>query len=454
MRKSPYLLACTLWLSGPAHAVQSDEVNCLRDLREAARLIDERWSFKLFKPGQIDLDAARSELEAEAREARTPSACADVLSRFIAQLNDGHSRLRYYPGLRYTGPGITVRSHREELTQVPGQRPQVHAYVFSRDTTEEGLSAIPIGSEILAVDGIPTDSMYRYLERRVSGSTPQWRDHMCDRQLLRGPENTDVQLSIREPNGSRKTLTVHRQTVRSQLIRQAGAVSDVVRIAQWRRLNGEWGYLKYTSFGFGTLENTTQVFDEALDSLLTTRGLIIDLRGNGGGYVDAIALTAGRFVDERTTIGFFQIREPRQDVIREVFDSTTMSTTTRPRLLAKPRGATYQGPVVILIDRGCFSACESFAGGLQSIKRALIVGNDASGGGSGFARGLRLSSGATISFSWTVAWRPDGQQIEGNGVAPNIRVKEGPDDWTAGRDPVLERAVLALERGEAYFPPN
>ncbi len=54
-----------------------------------------------------------------------------------------------------------------------------------------------------------------------------------------------------------------------------------------------------------------------------------------------------------------------------------------------------------------------------------------------------------ISFSWTVAWRPDGQQIEGNGVVPDVRVTDRPTDWAVARDRVLERAIKALEQGEA-----
>lgn len=450
----PLLLLVLSWLASPTAPAPANDVDCLRDLREASKLIDERWSFKLFKPGAIDIGETRTALELEARNADSAEACTDLLSRFMSHLNDGHSRLLYYPGLRYTTPAMAVRSQRERLTRVPGQRPPVHAYIIARDTIDETARTIPIGSEILSVDGVSVDSLYRSLERRVSGSTPQWRDYMCDRQLLRGPEASDVELTLREPDGSLRRVSVTRRSVRRQLIQEAGALSDTVRIASWKRLDGDWGYLKYTSFGFGTLENTIAAFDEALDSLMDSRGLILDLRGNVGGYVAAITEIAGRFVRERTTVGFYQTREPRQDVIAEIFDSTTMSLTTRPRLLAKPRGPIYDGPLVILIDRRCFSACESFAGGLQSIRRALVIGREASGGGSGFVRGMRLPSGATISFSTSVAWLPDGGQIEGNGVAPDIRVSESAADWAAGRDPTLQRAMRALQMGEGHSPPR
>lgn len=448
------LVLVAAFVPGTSLAQKAKKVNCLKDLKKAVELIDIRWSFKVFKPGAYDLQGRYKQLEPEAKQARTPAACANVLARFMSELRDGHSRLQYFPGLEYTAPKITIRSQRERLTRTFGKKPLVHAYVFARDTTDETLRAILPGSEILSVDGVSIDSMYAFMETRASGSTPQWIDYMCDRQLLLGPTETQIELTLREPGGARKTVTVRRPSFPSEKERkrESEIYLDTVRIARWKRLDDGWGYLKYTTFAFKGLETTVKAFDQALDSLMDAPGLIIDLRGNGGGYVGAMTDIAGRFVSEKSSFGFYQIRRPGQESVIEVLDWSTGSYTTKPRLMVKPRKKTYRGPVVILIDRRCFSACEGFTGGLQALGRVLVIGSDASGGGSGFVSGLRLPSGAIISFSWTVAWRPDGQQIEGHGVPPDIRVRERPRDWVAGRDRVLERAIQALKQGEAKGP--
>ncbi len=441
-----------LSLAADAHAsAPGKKIKCEKDLREARKLIDEQWSFKLFKPGAVDLDAAFRELEPLAKRAKTPEECAKVLARFMAKLRDGHSRLQYFPDLDYTAPLIVIRSQRERLSKIPGRRPKVHAYVFARDTTDEVLKTIPVGSEILSVDGVPTDSAYRTLMNYVSGSTGQWKDYMCDRQLLLGPEGSELELAYREPGGARKTVTIRRPIADSlkDLPEEVRAMLGWKNEAYSKRLEGGWGYIRYTSFSRGSLERTVELFDEALDSVFDAPGLIIDLRGNGGGYVEALTQIIGRFITERATIGYYNIRTPGEETIVPVYDDLTGSLTSKPRLYAKPRGKTYTGPVVILIDRRCFSACESFTGGMQGIGRALVIGPEPSGGGSGFVSGLKLPSGAVISFSWTVAWLLNGKQIEGNGVTPDIRVRERPRDWAVGRDRVLERAIRALERGEA-----
>ncbi|KPK75328.1 MAG: hypothetical protein AMS25_18515 [Gemmatimonas sp. SM23_52] len=427
-------------------------VNCHRDLEEALEIVDALWSFKLFKPGTVDLEQAFRQLDPEARRTTDPDACADLLSRFMARLQDGHSGLSYMPGVEYSSPYIIVRSQRERLSQVPGRSPIVHAYVFDRDTTDEVLHSIPRGSEILTVDGIAVDSLYRFMEHRVSGSTQQWRDYLCDRRLLRGPAETDFELAYREPGAALKTVRLMRppaDTIKEELDNELRVYFGDITHSHWERLEGGWGYIRYTSFVHGRLDQTIDRFDEMVDSLLGAPGLIIDLRGNGGGFSAARTEIAGRFVADKAPLTYLQIRHPGENAVIERIDPTTGSYTTKLPQLVHPREPIYTGPVVVLIDRGCFSACEAFTGGLKSLGRVLVIGPERSGGGSGAVGGLRLPSGAVISFSWTVGWLPDGGQIESHGVAPHIVVQERPRDWAVGRDRVLERAIRALEQGEA-----
>jgi C-terminal processing protease CtpA/Prc len=270
--------AATCLITATAQAQKKPKkVDCRKDLEKAAQLIDARWSFKIFKPGAVDIYAEYQNLAPAARQATAPEACAEVLERFMATLRDGHSSLQYFPGVERTRPDIELRSQRERLSKIAGQRPKIHVYVFSRDTTDESLRTIRPGSEILAVDGVPVDSLYRSMESRVSGSTNQWVDYVCDRRLLSGPPGSEVELTLRQPGGVKKAFVVQRpakltEEESKQAAREAEIYRDTVNIAPWKRLEGGWGYVKYTTFSFGSVAKTLKPFDAAIDSLLDAPG--------------------------------------------------------------------------------------------------------------------------------------------------------------------------------------
>jgi len=405
------------------------------------------WSFRPYRRGPSGFGFSRA-----SRDAATPEACADVLERFLALWKDGHASLLYFPGVHHTVPHITFRSHSTELSRVPSEEPPPpRVYVVARDTADETLRAIEPGSELLAVDSIPIDSFYLAVRERVSGSTTQWRDYVCDRRLLAGRARTEVELTLRELSGATKVVRVTRppypaeEEVRKWIVEMH---RDPETIANWERREDGWGYIRLSTFAAESLQIVVDAFDRALDSVFNAPGLIIDLRGNGGGYLDGMTELAGRLLADETTFGYYQKRERGEAIDFEPWDPAAVIDTLRTALIAKPREPIYQGPVVLIIDRACFSACEGFAGALQTLGRVLLVGG-ATGGGSGVAGLVRLPSGAIMSISWSVFWLPDGRMIEGQGVLPDIYVRGRPRDWVAGRDRVLERAIRALEQGEA-----
>jgi C-terminal processing protease CtpA/Prc len=445
------LAAILLAVPRPSIAQEPKRVDCHKDLKEAYEFIDVMWSFKIFKPGYVDLEREYRRLENEAKSVEWAEACAHIIARFMSTLGDGHSSLSYYPGVEYTAPDIELRTLRERLSSVPGQLPVPHVYVISRDTTNDTLKAIRPGTEITAIDGTPVTELHEFWKNRVSGSTSQWIDYMIDRELLLGPADSLVELDYRSPSGKPGTTVVRRPSWKDEdeREREYEIYLDTARIATWERREDGWGYMKYTDFAFKDYETTVELFDEALDSVIDAPGLVIDLRGNGGGYVAAYLDAAGRFLAQEEILGYFQQRQPGQEGVYEMLDQRTGDAVLRMPERSEPRRPVYTGPVVLLVDRSCFSACESFAGGLQAIDRVLVVGPEASGGGSGFVSGVRLPSKAIIRFSWVVGWLPDGTQIEGNGVTPDVIVRLRPRDFASGRDRVLERAIKALENGEA-----
>ncbi|NIR42406.1 MAG: hypothetical protein GWN99_13525, partial [Gemmatimonadetes bacterium] len=189
MRTFGALLLFSFLASSGSNAQEPRKVDCHKDLKEAYELIDARWSFLVFKPGYVDLEQEYRRLENEAKNTKRPDECADIIARFMAKLGDGHSSLQWYPEVKYTTPKIELRTLRERLSRVPGEHPKPHIYVVSRDTTNDTLRSILPGSEIVAVNGQPMPELHSFRRARVSGSTDQWRDYVCDRRLLRGPAN-------------------------------------------------------------------------------------------------------------------------------------------------------------------------------------------------------------------------------------------------------------------------
>lgn len=450
MKPLPWCLALALALPGTARAQDCDE-----DLLSAARTLYTYWSFIVFYPEAFDLERLAGEFMPEARAARFADACADVLDRFMARLEDGHAVLEHYPGRTpRTRPRIGFRSFRERFSRRFGELPPVRVFVVARDSTHPVLRAIQPGSELVRVGGIPVDTVYRSRHDRISGSTLQWRDHIADKILLLGPPESEVELTFRDPDGNAYDVTVTRppdpygydEKERERALEEA---MDTMTVAESAVLDGGWGYLKLHTFLWKDERRTARAIDAALDPLLDRPGLILDLRDNHGGFVEAAVRTAGRFVGERTIIARVQLRQPGSKEYVAGFWDPKRGVHAAPPVHARPRKPIYEGPVVALVDAGCFSACEVLAGGLQSIERAMLVGTSSTGGGSGTVAGKRLPSGAVITFSLFVSWRPDGSQIDFQGITPDIAVTESPEDWVAGRDRVLEKAIEILESGEA-----
>jgi C-terminal processing protease CtpA/Prc len=446
MRTVPALLITALCVALPRSALPQEppRVDCEKDLKKTRDLVEDTWSFAIFRSNSVDLEREFKRLENRAKNTEDPGECADVIARFLATLGDGQARLRYYPEVRQTAPAIELRTLRERLSRTPGEQPTPHVYIVSRDTTDETLREILPGSELVAVDGEPIDAVRDYWMRRISGSTEQWRDFVCDERLLMGPPQQPVELQLRTPSRKLDTVLVARPAYVS-----ASAPDERSTVAWSKTLDGGWGYLRMASFEYVDAATTVALFDEALAPLMEAPGLIIDVRETHAGTADAFLTSAGRFLGQEAVLGYVQERQPGQRRAAEFVDEETGETVSRIPLRAQPRDPVYAGPVVILIDRGCFSACEGFAGGLQSADRALLIGPEPSGGGSGWTAGWELPSEAIVSFSWTVMWLPSGEMVEDSGVKPDIAVRLRGRDFASGRDRVLRRAIEALEKGEA-----
>jgi C-terminal processing protease CtpA/Prc len=198
----------------------------------------------------------------------------------------------------------------------------------------------------------------------------------------------------------------------------------------WSR-KGDLGYLNI--HGLMDQDLPGQV-DQALESLKDTKGLIVDLRFNGGGDELLARKVAGRFVDKERIYSLNQYRSgPKHSQLGEKLERAF-----------GPRGAwQYQKPVVVLWGRKTFSSAESMALMFAQCPQVTTMG-DYTGGSSANPRRIELSCGITVNLPRWLDMDPKGNPIEHVGVKPKKLIKAKPEDFTAEQDPVLEAAIKQL----------
>lgn len=196
-------------------------------------------------------------------------------------------------------------------------------------------------------------------------------------------------------------------------------------------LDNNFGYMRYESFtnaiGDGNL-------DHVLTYLSTCDGLIIDVRSNGGGYLSNVETLVGRFIDQRTFVGSIQHKTgPGHRDFSDPFDYYFEPTKNHIH---------YQRPVVVLANRGSFSAANNFVSIMSALPQVTIVG-DTTGGGSGLPFTSELPNGWRIRFSSCPITDVNGQPTE-FGVAPDVKVDMTDADAAQGHDTILETAFQIL----------
>jgi carboxyl-terminal processing protease len=183
------------------------------------------------------------------------------------------------------------------------------------------------------------------------------------------------------------------------------------------------GYIWFDGWAF----DLKSKLEPALKDLWHTQGLIIDLRQNRGGVNPGVDYLASVLVAGPGTLA---------------------SVTRRNGEKADwefPGGAgeVYKERIAILIDEGSGSASEVFAGAMQEMGRAIVLGSTSYGGVLNSTQ-AQLPTGGILQYPHSDLRTPKGRRIEGQGVVPDISVELLRKDLLAGKDTVVERAVRTI----------
>jgi len=189
------------------------------------------------------------------------------------------------------------------------------------------------------------------------------------------------------------------------------------------------GYIRYSSF-----MNT--VDDEALNYILTrykdTKGLILDLRANGGGAMSNIPMILERFVSEKTLVSYNVTRNGK---------AHNDFGEREPFYILSSEEVKYTQPVMVLVDRGSYSATTFFSLATKALDNLTLVG-DTTGGGGGMPNGGQLPNGWTYRFSITKSLDINRIDFAEDGVPADIYVLMDLTDRT--HDAVIERAAQEI----------
>jgi len=307
---------------------------------------------------------------------------------YSAYLNPDEYRQQNAPLMgEYTGVGAWMDTSGQFLV-----------FISSMPGSPAEAAGIKPGDTVMAIDG-----------EDMSGIPPD----LVIKRIL-GPAGTTVHITVqREGHPDLLKFSIERAVITIPTVEHTLLEQDI-------------GYIRLYSFSL----NSAEEFNTALTDLMEqdSQGLIIDLRGNTGGFVDTAVEITSAFLPAGTVL------------IEEWGDGT------RNEYKVSKDVVDYDIPLVLLVDAGSASASEIMAGALQDAERAVLVGTPTFG--KGYIQNWIPLTGENGAVRVTIArWlTPQGRQIQGDGLSPDILVELTDADIQAKRDSQLQAALDFLQK--------
>jgi len=240
---------------------------------------------------------------------------------------------------------------------------------------------------------------------------------------IAGQNLNDVVSKIRGEKGTSVTLSLLRAG-EDDLIKMTITRDDITVPSTQYEIKqtgtGAIGYLAINQFGSETIKEVTDILQTVKPQEL--KGFIIDLRYNGGGYLEGAVDLVSMFLKEGKVVS---VDSRKGDPQRHYVSGRTVLADI---------------PLVVLQNQGSASASEIAAGALQDHDRATIVGMKSFGKGT-VQEVIDLPGGSSLRVTIARWLTPDGRDLGKEGVVPDITVDRTREDIVAGRDPQLQAAL-------------
>lgn len=278
------------------------------------------------------------------------------------------------------------------------------------------------GFIIQAIDSVPIAQ----IEKEVKRDRPPYNDRGRIAQITKGimgriygaPE-TEVSIAYSDERGEKREKKFTRAKRSGVAVGPKGTLFLAIEF-EAKRLDNEIGYIRLNTL---QPELATRI-SAAIKSMGNVSGMIIDLRGNSGGEIERML---DLFLVEKT---FLYLKKTRQ---------------AETQIFSDPPNDVYKGPLVVLIDVTTGSASELFAGCLQALGRAVVVG-DRSPGSVMESDAMPFPNGAILMYPVAQLSTPDGTVLEGHVVIPDIEVGLKREMLLKGIDSQLDSALRHIKK--------
>jgi carboxyl-terminal processing protease len=381
--------------------------------------INQRYYDRTFRG--LDWELQRTTFRALAAETKSGQELYAVLRRMIGTLHDPHTRV-FAPEEKFDWwrpRSLTIGIAVREIDGLP-----TVVYVESGSAPQR--AGLRVGDEIEAVDGEPALSA---ISKRLSGSVPASASSRfrAFASLMDGPAATSVQIRWKGKNGKARTAKFQRYWQQRELG------------LRYRKEKGKIAVIEIDAFTKPIAASFAGVLREKLAGM---RGIILDLRGNGGGEAEAMADVASALLGSGYDLGQFTDRA-----------GASFEISTRAQSLLTPwRIEPTKLPLLVLASERTSSAAEILVAALRASRRAKIVGAETCGCVLAIRTRHALPDGGVLDVSELDYQTATGERLEQRGIKPDETVLIQRSDLYSHRDRAMEFALRQFDVTRPQIP--